>query len=163
MQHQARRRVLPRRPGQILPVLAGIFLAVLGMLVLTGSGLHWNHLSTSTGDTLSFRQSGLLGIAELGFGLALVWSAGGFLWAGRAVVAGLGAAAVLFGIALSGWSQALAGIFGGDAASGWLFIGVGAVTLFGGLVPARRTVAAGANTADLASPAAPAKRIRRVS
>ena len=145
-----------RRPGQILPILGGIFLAVLGMLVLVGSGMHWGHLASSTGDTLSFRQSGLLAIVELGFGIALVWVAG-VPWFRRLPGIVLGAAAIAFGIALAAWSGSLAGLFGGDAASGWLFIAVGVVTILGALIPAVATPAQTASAPDLETPTAPAK------
>ena len=148
--------MLLRRPGQILPVLGGIFLAILGMLVLLGSGMHWGHLASSTGDTLSFRQSGLLGIVELAFGIGLVWVAG-VPWYGHMPGIALGALTIAFGLVLVAWSGSLAGLFGGDATSGWLFVGVGLVTLVGALVPAVGTPAATANAPDLETPAAPAK------
>ena len=159
---RARRRVAVRRPGQILPILSGIFLAMLGLLVLLGSGMDWNHLATSTGNSLSFRQSGLLGIVELGFGITLVWAAG-FPGYGRIPMRALGVAAIAFGIALTGWSGSLASLFGGEAGSGWLFMGVGAMTVLGAAVPARATPPAAADVADLETPPAPAKRIPRAS
>src|SRR5205807_5545672 len=71
-----RRIVMGWSPGAILPILVWLFLAVLGMLVLIDSGLHVGSLGSRTGTALSFRQSDLLAIVEIGFGIAVVWLAG---------------------------------------------------------------------------------------
>src|SRR5437763_2817609 len=124
-------------PGAIPAILAGLFLAVLGMLVLIHSGLRIGSLGSRTGTALSFRQSELLAIVEIAFGIAVVWLAGDFPWYGRPAVVAGGVLAAGFGIALAGWASSLAGTFGGDAASGWLWIAVGALVVVSGLIPRR--------------------------
>ena len=60
--------------------------------------------------------------------------------------------AIEFGIVLAAWATPFAGVFGGDAASGWLWIGVGAVTIVAALLPRRTVSPRAATTADLEGP-----------
>src|SRR5438094_718777 len=85
-------------PGVIPAWIGGMFLAVLGMLVLIDSGLRIGDLASRTGTALSFRQSDLLAIVEIAFGIAVVWLAGDFPWYGRPAVVTFGVLALGFGI-----------------------------------------------------------------
>ena len=148
-------------PGAVAAVAVGLFLAVLGMLVLIDSGFHAGSLASQRGTALSFKQSELLAVVEIAAGIAIVWLAGDFPWYGRPAAIVAGVLAVGFGIALAGWASSLAGVFGGDPASGWLWIGVGVVTIVAALLPRRVVSSGAATTADLESPPAPAKVVPR--
>jgi hypothetical protein len=154
-----RRVVTGWSPGAIAAVVAGLFLAVLGTLVLIDSGFGAGSLGSSTGTALSFTQSELLAIIEIAFGIAVVWLAGDFPWYGRSAAIVAGVLAIGFGIVLAAWATPFAGVFGGDPASGWLWMGVGVVTIVSALVPRRTVSPRSATTADLESPEAPAKQV----
>jgi hypothetical protein len=157
-----RRRVIGWSPGTVAVLAAGAFLVALGLLeFFTGARL--SNLTAPSGNGLAVRQSGVLALIEIGFGIAVVWIAGDFPWYGRGAAIGLGVIAIGFGIALLGWSSSLSRVFGGDPASGWLFVAVGAIAAASAFVPRRRVGASAAMTADLETPEAPAKPIRRVS
>ena len=118
-------------PGTIAVLVPGAFLVALG-LVEFFTGARFSNLTASSVNGLAFRQSGVLALIEIGFG-----------------------------IALAGWSSSLSSVFGGDPASGWVFMAAGAIVVASAFVPRRRVGAPSAVTADLETPEAPAKPIRR--
>ena len=147
-------------PGTIAVLVAGAILVALGLIEFF-TGARFSNLTTPSGNGLAFRQSGVLALIEIGFGIAVVWIAGDFPWYGRAAAVALGVIGIGFGIALAGWSNSLSSVFGGDSASGWVFIVAGAIVVASAFVPRRQVGAPSAVTADLETPEAPAKPIRR--
>jgi peptidoglycan/LPS O-acetylase OafA/YrhL len=129
-EQQARRRsVVPWSPGQVLPVLVGLFFAVFGMVGLIRTGFHPQDWTGPEKDLLGFDVTSLLALIELVFGLVVVVSASVLPWGGRPWAALLGVLAVGFGILLAAFSSSWERFFGGDASNGWLFAAGGAVML----------------------------------
>jgi hypothetical protein len=154
-----RRVVTGWSPGAIAAVVAGLFLAILGTLVLIDAGFGAGSFTSRTGTALSFTQTGLLAIVEIAFGVAVVWLAGDFPWYGRSAAIVAGVLATGFGIVLAAWATPFASVFGGDPASGWLWIGIGVVTIVSAVLPRRTVSPHTASTADLEGPQAPAKQV----
>lgn len=124
------RRVVwaPWSPAQLVALVIGLFLLVLGAVTLANTGINGNSITDSKVLTWGFGQTPLLAIIEIVFGLLLVL-AGAVPGAGRGTMALLGAILLAAGIVVLASSSSLYDSLGTNQATGWLGVVTGAVTL----------------------------------
>jgi hypothetical protein len=118
-------------PAQLVALILGGVSVAFGVLALTRTGLDLSHLTRDHDSFLGFGHTPLLGLAEIGFGVLMLFAALGPV-AGRNVMSLLGAAAVGLGIVIIAgwWSAKMTRWLGVGDRNGWLFIAVGGVALF---------------------------------
>ena len=118
-------------PAQLVAVVLGLASIVLGVFVLTRTGLDLGDLTEPKDTVLGFDHTPLLGLVEIGFGVLLTL-AGLRPVAGRALMTLLGAAALGLGIVIVAdfWPQRMEDWFGVNDRGGWVILGVGATVLF---------------------------------
>lgn len=124
------RRVVwaPWSPAQLVALVVGLLLLVLGAVTLANTGINGSGLTGTKVLTWGFGQTPLLAIIELVFGLLLVL-AGAVPGAGRGTMALLGAILLAAGIVVIASASSLYDSLGTNQAAGWLFAVAGAVTL----------------------------------
>jgi len=117
-------------PAQLVAVVLGIASIVLGVFVLTRTGLDLGDVTEPKDTVLGFDHTPLLGLSEIGFGVLLFLS-GMRPIAGRALMTLLGAAALGLGIVIVAdfWPNRMQDWFGVKDRGGWVILGVGAVIL----------------------------------
>src|SRR5450631_3472847 len=90
-------------PAQLVALILGGVSVAFGVLALTRTGLDLSHLTRDHDSFLGFGHTPLLGLAEIGFGVLMLFAVLGPV-AGRNVMSLLGAAAVGLGIVIiAGW------------------------------------------------------------
>jgi len=116
--------------SSILALLAGLFYAVFGLLVLLDTGLS-GFPDEPMNEVFGFTQSPLLGAINIGVGLLLIISAA--VW-GRGLMMFTSAAMVVGGIVLVAARDDLPASLMTETSYGWLGLGIGAVLLLAALL-----------------------------
>jgi hypothetical protein len=151
-----RRHRRARRPANVIAAIVGILAIALGVWGLIKTGLNTDHIFTPTKDVLGLPHTPTLALAEIGFGILLLFAAatGAF---GTFLIAVLGVASLAFGIIVlsDSWSDQVHRWTAADHDSGWLFILIGAVFVLAATLPllvSTRTVQTAAETATTHEP-----------
>lgn len=134
-------------PAQAVSVILGIAAIVFGAIALADIGLDLGHVDGPHATVLGFHTTPLLALAEIGWGVLMVF-AGMRPVAGRALMSLLGTAAITLGalILLDAWPNRLHDWFGVHDKNGLLMLAAGAITLVAAFVlpvvasPGRRVV-----------------------
>ena len=126
----------PWSPAQIIGLIAGIGMAVLGIAAVARTGFHTDHIYTPHRIVWHLPHSPLLGVIEIGFGVLLIL-ASVIPGAARGLMGLLGAIALAFGIVVlvntSSDNLNLNHWFAVTHRSGWFFVIVGGVVLVAAL------------------------------
>jgi hypothetical protein len=137
-----RRRVT--RPANVIAAVVGILAIALGMWALIETGLNTDHIYTPTKDVLGLPHTPTLALAEIGFGILLLFAAvtGAF---GTFLIAVLGVASLAFGVIVlsDSWSDRVHTWTAANHDNGWMFILIGAVFVLSATLPlfvSKRTV-----------------------
>lgn len=118
--------------GQLMLLGVGIMLLVFGGLTLSQTGLEFG-ADAPKASVAGFHHTALMAIINLGLGLVLV-SAGARSRLDWGSVRLLGGISLAFGVVLLAEPAALHSWLGTHAASGWLFVIIGAVMLVAAIV-----------------------------
>ena len=115
-------------PAQIIGLIIGIGFTVLGIVAVSKTGFHPNHIYTPRTHVLTLPHSPLLGMIEIGFGVLTIL-ASVVPGAARVAMTILGVAALVFGIVLlaKGWESDLTRWLAVTRRNGLLFVFAGAV------------------------------------
>ena len=127
-------------PGQVVSLVAGVGLVVVGLLALMRAGVG-EPLDSPTVDVLSYSHTAWLGIAEIGLGALLVLAGTG-AW-GRPLSVLLGAAAVVAGILVLLEPGQMPEELAVEKSFGWPLLALGAVVALAAMalpVWRRRTI-----------------------
>jgi len=125
-------------PGQLVGLIAGVGMLVLGTVALTRSGLDVNSLYSPHVEVAGLHHTPLLGVVEVVFGL-LVVAASAVPGTVRGLLVVLGVTALAAGIvALAATGTWLHDHFGAHRANGWLFIVEGALVVLAAMLPGAR-------------------------
>jgi hypothetical protein len=116
-------------PGQILGGLLGVFLTVVGIVVVTRNGIDGS-LNQPVTDVLGITQSSYVGLASILFGLLTL--AGATM---RGLMGFMGALMVVGGVILAAGSAKILLDVGAKTSTGWYFIILGAVAILADLMP----------------------------
>ena len=119
-------------PGQIIGGLAGIFFAVIGILVITRTGIDGT-LNQPATAILGTKQSAYVGLFELVFGLLLL--AGSTSIDFRGAVGFVGAVILVAGVVVAAASDRIALEIGTTRSTGVLAIVIGAVAIGAAMLP----------------------------
>jgi uncharacterized membrane protein HdeD (DUF308 family) len=143
-------------PGQILGMLAGIVLSIIGIVAIAKGGFDGS-LNTPVVQVLGIGHSTIVGLAELGAGLLMILGS-----ASRSTVGVTGFVGVLLivaGIIAAASGAKLKQDVGFETDTGWLLLGFGVVGLVAALLPSfartERHVTATADHRVVAPPADP--------
>jgi hypothetical protein len=152
------RRRRAGRPANVIAAIVGILAITLGVWALIKTGLNTDHIFTPTKEVLGLPHTPILALAEIGFGILLLFAAatGAF---GTFLIAALGVASLAFGIIVlsDSWSEQVHRWTAADHDSGWLFILIGAVFVLAATLPllvSTRTVQTADETATTHEPVA---------
>jgi hypothetical protein len=126
-----RERTWTFAPGQLISLLIGIGLAVVGLVALIRAGIDGD-LSEPVVDVLGLSHTAWLGVAEIGVG-ALLILAGTGAW-GRAVSVVLGAGMMIAGVLIGVETSAMPEELGLESDYGWMLVLVGAVVALAAMV-----------------------------
>jgi hypothetical protein len=120
-------------PAQIVAMLIGAFLAVLGGVALARTGINFADLDASRAQVAGLEHTPVLGMIELVLGLVLIGSAAADS-APRGTMSFVGALMLLFGVIVviepDGFNRAL----GTSSGHGWLYAILGAVLMLTAMV-----------------------------
>jgi hypothetical protein len=123
-------------PAQIIGLIAGIGMTVLGIAAVARTGFHTDHIYSPHALVWHLPHSPLLGVIEIGFGVLLIL-ASVVPGAARGLMGLLGAIALAFGIVVlvntSSDNLNLNHTLAVTHRSGWFFVIVGAVVLLAAL------------------------------
>lgn len=117
-------------PAQIISGLLGLFLVVMGAVVLLRTGL--DSLTGDTASVLNIEHTALMGGVDLVVGLLFLLGAGTALGS-RSGLMSLGLLSLAFGLIVAIEPDAMAQATGGDESIGWLYAGVGVISLIAAL------------------------------
>ena len=122
-------------PAQLVGLIIGIAVTVLGFVALARTGLNTDNIYSPHALAWSLPHSPLMALIEVGFGMLLIVASvvpGGM----RSLIALLGAVALSFGIVVVSMTppDRLNHWLGVEDKNGWFFVVVGAVLLLAGLV-----------------------------
>jgi hypothetical protein len=128
-QQETRSRGAAWSPAQIVALVIGGAAIVFGVVALARTGLNTDHWTTPTASVLGVEHTPVLALAEIGFGVLMVFAAMGP--GGRPLMALLSAIALAFGIIVvaDAWSSSFAHWFAVSEINGWLYVVVGAIGL----------------------------------
>jgi 4-hydroxybenzoate polyprenyltransferase len=126
---ETRERVALWNPAQIVALVIGGSAIVVGVIALIRTGLNTDHWYTPVASVLGIEHTPVLALAQIGFGVLMVFSAMGP--GGRPLMALLSAIALVFGILVvaDAWSASFAHWFAVRDANGWVYVIAGAVGL----------------------------------
>lgn len=142
-----RERTWTFAPGQLVSLLAGGALAVVGAIALARAGMS-TPLDTPVVDVLGWSHTAWLGLAELGLG-ALLMIVGTGAW-GRPLSVLLGAATVVAGVLVLAEAGAMPEELGLEEGFGWPLIALGAIVALAAMaLPVWRTNHTNVRTMDL--------------
>ena len=131
-----RRRPRATRPAHVIAAVVGILSITLGVWALIKTGLNTDHIFTPTKKVLGLPHTPTLALAEIGFGILLLFAAatGAF---GTFLIAVLGVGSLAFGIIVlsDSWSDRVHRWTAADHDNGWLFILIGAVFILATTLP----------------------------
>lgn len=119
-----RERTWTFAPGQIVSLVAGIAVVVVGVIALVRAGVDGS-LSSPTVDVLGYSHTAWLGLAEIGLGLLLLLAGTG-AW-GRPLSVLLGAASVVAGVLVLAEPDQMPDELGLEKGYGWPLIALGAI------------------------------------
>ena len=122
-------------PAQIVALIAGIGVGVLGIAAVARTGFDTSHIYTPKYVVWHMQHSPLFALIEITFGVLLVLSGvvpGGF----RGLMTALGAAALAFGIVVLSEAapNRLNQWLGATHRTGWFYVAVGAVVVLAALL-----------------------------
>jgi hypothetical protein len=132
------------RPANVIAAVVGILAITVGVWALIKTGLNTDHIYTPSKEVLGLPHTPTLALAEIGFGILLLFAAvtGAF---GTFLIAVLGAASLAFGVIVlsDSWSDRVHTWTAANHDSGWMFILIGAVFVLSATLPlfvSKRTV-----------------------
>jgi hypothetical protein len=129
-----RRRVM--RPANVIAAVVGILAIALGMWALIKTGFNTDHIFTPTKDVLGLPHTPTLALAEIGFGILLLFAAatGAF---GTFLIGALGVASLAFGVIVlsDSWSDRVHTWTAANHDTAWMFILIGAVFVLAATLP----------------------------
>jgi hypothetical protein len=125
-------------PGQLVGLIVGVGMLILGTVALTRSGLDFNSLYSPHVEVAGLHHTPLLGVVEVVFGL-LVMAASAVPGTVRGLLVLLGVGALAAGVvALAATGTWLHDRFGAHRANGWLCIVDGALLVLAAMLPGAR-------------------------
>lgn len=125
-------------PGQLVGMIVGVGMLILGTVALTRSGLDVNSLYSPHIEVAGLHHTPLLGVVEVVFGL-LVVAASAVPGTVRGLLVLLGVGALAAGIVvLAATGTWLHDHFGTHRANGWLFIVDGSLLVLAAMLPGAR-------------------------
>lgn len=119
-------------PGQIIGGLAGVFFTIVGIIVITRTGIDGS-LNDPVTTILGTKQSAYVGLFELLFGLLLV--AGSTSIDFRGAVGFVGGLILVAGVVIAAASDRIVLEVGASRSTGVFAIIVGAIALFAAMMP----------------------------
>jgi hypothetical protein len=120
-------------PAQIVAMLVGAFLAILGGVALARTGINFADLDASRAQVAGLEHTPILGLTELIVGLVLVGSAAADS-APRGTMSFFGSLILLFGIITVIEPTAFNRALGTSSGHGWLYAILGAVLVVTAMV-----------------------------
>ena len=119
-------------PGQVVGGLVGVVLTVMGMVVVTRTGIDGS-MNQPVTELLGTRQSAYVGAFSVIIGLMMVAAASSI--GTRGVLAFLGASTLVGGVFVAAASDRILIEIGVSRGAGPLFMVLGAIALAGGIAP----------------------------
>jgi hypothetical protein len=125
----------PWSPAQIIGLIAGIGMTVLGIAAVAQTGFHTDHIYTPHDVVWHLPHSPLLAVCEIGWGVLMIL-ASVVPGASRELMGFLGAIMLAFGIVVlvDAYSDNLSHWLAVTHRSGWLFVVVGGVVLLAAML-----------------------------
>jgi hypothetical protein len=123
----------PWSPAQIVSLVVGAVLTILGGVALARTGINFGDLDAARGEVMGLEHTALLGLIELVLGLVLVGAAaaGG---APRGTMTFLGVVMLLFGIIVAIEPSAFNRALGATSGHGWFWAILGVILLTAAMV-----------------------------
>jgi hypothetical protein len=124
---------MPWSPAQVVALVAGAGLVVLGVIALLRTGLDTDQLTGEEVAVAGLHHTALLGLIEIGFGLLLVM-AGAIPGAAREVMVFLGVVLLGFGIVVLVEPGSFHDSLATHTEHGWVYLVGGIVTILAAML-----------------------------